>query len=712
MFISRRTLTVLLCLLAVAFVALGQNPQSNQNPAKDQAKDQDQAIRVTTSLVEVRAVVTDRAGRVVPDLKREDFELVENKDPQEVEFFSAIRVGAPAAAAEKPGEATAPAAAPARRPSPAASPARTIVLYVDSLHLSDANLLFSKQALKKFIAEKLTDDDLVALVTSGGTLGLFSQFTRDRRLLGYAVDKIGARGPNRNTLFTPYLAGQIEQRAPQAMDFAIQILQTEDALTGPRQMMESIAQGRARQILAEAAYQRGQTLATLRAIIDRLATLPGQRLVAMLSDGFTLIDRGGSFDTQQIQSVTSRAAVTGVVIYTIDSKGLDPPGITDVSQRGPVGSPFAQTFMNGERSDAQNGMNALARDTGGDAIRNSNDIGAGIRRALDDNSYYYVLGYYPANEDDPKKFRKLTIRVRNHPEYKVRAQQGYLPAALAKAKSEEPKTPAERVRQAIVAPLPVAGIGVFATADYIETEADKSQVTLQVFIDGAQLQYKEDMDRRRFELNLYTFVFNASGSQELANETVVRSALQTAGYEQARQVGYCYTTRLPLKPGFYQVRVAVREPETERIGTASAWVEVPDLKRKKLALSNILLIDAEGADFVRQLGKESVTLQFGTRQGIRVYNQKQMLGYYLRAYNPGKNELMYQNEIAQGDTIIGQGEWKPVGADGNAGANGIELGRMFPLADIPPGLYELRVRFREGTSKKVIERVAAFEVVR
>lgn len=708
----RHALAALLALLAVIDISVAQNPPA-QSGQSSRNNEQDQAIRVTTNLVEVRAVVTDRDGRVVTDLKREDFELIEDKEPQEIEFFSVVRVGgAVEGAAPGKTEAEAPAAGEARRPSPAVSPARSVVLFVDSVHLRDANLLFTKQALKRFIAERLTDDDLVALVTSGGSLGLFSQFTRDRRLLSYAVDKISARGPNRNTLFSPYLAGQIERGDRQALDFGIMILQQEEGITGPRTMMESLTQGRARQVLAEASYQRTQTLAALRALVDQLARLPGQRLIVMLSDGFTLLDRGGTFDTTMLQAVTSRAAVSGVVIYTIDAKGLEPPATTDVSQRGPVGSPVVFSILSGEQSDLQNAMNALARDTGGEMLRNSNDLGAGMRRALDDNSHYYALGYYPANEEEPKKFRRLTIRVRNHPEYKVRAQQGYLPAALAKERSEEAGTPLERMRRAIVAPLATAEIGVFATADFIETEADDAQVTLQVFIDGGKLRYTEQQETRQLGVELYTYVFDAGGSQVKASQSTIKVSLHPAGYERGKEVGYRYTMRLPLKPGVYQIRVGVREPESERIGTASAWIEVPDLKRKKLTLSSILLTDVESLDLLTQLGKENVTLQVGTRQGIRVYKQSQMLGYYMRVYDPGKEELVYQNEVAQGDKIIAQGAWQPVKKSSRSGAKGAELALMFPLADIPPGFYELRVRVREVKSKKAIERTAAFEVVK
>ncbi len=451
-------------------------------------------------------------------------------------------------------------AASSSRPAPAVSPARSVVLFVDNIHLKDSNLGFARQALKKFIAERLTDDDLTALVTSGGSLGLFSQFTRDRRMLSYAVDKISVRAPNRNTMFTAYLAGQVDRNDPEAIDLGIQILLAEDGISGPRPLMENLVRARAGQVLAEAGYRRQVALASLKALTDSLAKLPGQRLIVVLSDGFTLLGTGGSYDTGGLRDVTSRAAVGGVVIYTIDTRGLEPPLITDASQRGPVGARSAQSFFNAERNDAQNAMNALAHDTGGDAIRNSNDIAAGLKRALDENSVYYSIGYYASSEEDPKKFRKLTVAVKGHPEYKVRAQQGYLPAATAKARSEEAaRTPAERLRRAIASPLAVADIGLFATADHFETEDDPAQVTLEVFIDGKKLNYHEDQGKRRFELSLVSFVFNASGSQIMSNDAMLRSNMLPVSYELGKEVGYRYTTRLQLKPGMYQIRIGAME---------------------------------------------------------------------------------------------------------------------------------------------------------
>src|SRR5262249_48448185 len=217
--------------------------------------------------------------------------------------------------------------------------------------------------------------------------------------------------------------------------------------------IDEIVKAKARQVLSEATYMRRATLIKLREVVQRLSDLPGQRLLVMVSDGFTLYDIGGSQNMDDLQSVTSRAVRSGVVIYSIDSKGLQPEALFDASIDLPSDPRISRYVSAGER-DLENGLNALAKDTGGEAIFNTNDTAGAMRRALDDNQVYYRLAYYPEITESDRNFRKITIRIKNHPEYQVRAQRGYIPADLAKkTKEEEAKTPQQRFVNAILAPL-------------------------------------------------------------------------------------------------------------------------------------------------------------------------------------------------------------------------------------------------------------------
>jgi VWFA-related protein len=476
-----------------------------QNPS------QDQPIRVRTDLIEIRAVVTDKKGNPIPDLKKEDFELFENNKPQELSFFSVVRI---------PGrnEATGISVAPPEtRPKTDAgrrveTPLQTVILSVDTLHLSLQSLLRIKQELRKFIDQNLTDQDLTAIVSSAGSLGAVEQFTRDRRALRYAVDRLSARPNARPTLFTPYLSSMIDRNDREALQVGISIYSQEENIAPNDPMIASMVQARARQTLSEATYLRRASLITLREVVDRVADLPGQRLVVLVSDGFSLMDQGGSMDSGDLQSVTSRAVRAGVVIYSIDAKGLAPSTLLDASRGNIPNDPRISGYVSAGERDLENGLNALARDTGGQAFFNTNDTAGSLGKALSENELYYAIAYYPAGEESEKKFRKIAIRIKNHPDYAIRAQRGYLPIDLAKKAVEtEAKTPQQRFVNAILAPLPRTELGVSAVANYIELPSDKAQVTLTVMIDGNSLKYQEANGRYQFETEVVTFVFNSDG---------------------------------------------------------------------------------------------------------------------------------------------------------------------------------------------------------
>ena len=173
-------------------------------------------------------------------------------------------------------------------------------------------------------------------------------------------------------------------------------------------MTPGYVRGKANQVLGESAYLRKVTLSTLRGVVARIAEMPGQRMIALFSEGFTLSDSAGGYETADLQSVTSRAARSGVIIYSIAAQGLQVnmvpaslPGIAEGRQgfRGLRGSgiarPVLTDYMAAAERDLQDGLNALARDTGGDAFFNTNDFNGRLQKALDDNRIYYTLAYYP-----------------------------------------------------------------------------------------------------------------------------------------------------------------------------------------------------------------------------------------------------------------------------------------------------------------------------
>ncbi len=714
---TKQTFFIAAIMLWLAFGQTAiQLPVTAQNkPPEQKPKEDETTLKLTTELIEVRAVVTDKAGKPISGLTKADFELLENDKPQEISFFTFTRVPGKDESLASTGNPASPSATVAN--AAAAKPARSIVLFADNSHIAAGNLLFLKQSLRKFIDDKLGAQDLTALITSFGTLGLGEQFTRERRLLRYAAERLSIGPGERASLFTPYLAGLVDRDDPSGLNEAFRLLREEDGVSETdRRILTQLAKARASEVLGIASYRSRATLFTLRAVIDRLAQMPGQRLLVIFSDGFTLLDSTGRMDSAELQNVTSRATRSGVVIYSIDSNGLTgPPGMSAAYRTQPdFGIASAGEY------DLQDGLNALAADTGGKFFRNTNDLMGAAKQALDDNEVYYTLAYYPAEEGNANKFRKLTIRVKGHPEYRIRTQKGYLPSALARNKTEAAKTPEQRLVQRMIEPLSVAELGVVATADDVEIQADTSQVTLKVTVDGAAITTQPDANGvQKLELKIVTMAFDKLGKLAFNQSQTVSGNLRPANYERMRTGGFHFYKRLALKPGFYQIRVGVFEPKTERTGTASALVQVPDLKSKKLTLSSlqISVVPPQQSAAVQAKDNGSVTPPHDkVVQGIRFFQRQQPFLYYLRLYQNAAqttqpDELEMQTEVWQNDKAVATSEWMPVsGRIQERDAKGLTLAGQLTLQGFQDGIYELRFNVRVKGKKSGAQRVAVFGV--
>lgn len=690
----------------IALVAAQENPQK---PSATQS--QEPIVRLRADLVQLRAVVTDKQGNAIRNLRKEDFEILENGKLQELCAFAVESLNQEA----KPAEVAIP---DAQARVSAREPKRTIVFFVDTLHIANANLLRAQGVLLKFINEQLTDQDLAAVVTSSGSLGIFSQFTSDRQILRKAVSRLSASAESRpKTLYTPYLAAKVEQEAdnpntvPFALEAAMSIVMAEEHLPDDphfKAIISSIARSRAREIVAESTFKRRLTLLTIKAIAERLSELPGQRMLMMLSDGFTLLGSDGAIDSSDLQSAVSRAVGSGVVMNTFGTKGLSTLSFYDVSGGGftpdtsglnPATNNISTllTYISAGDRELENGMIRLAKESGGEAFLTTNDLQGALKKAINNNANYYALAYYLTGNSAKDNSRRIKVRIKGHPEYEVRAQTGYLATELMKEGPSDVIEPQKQFLRAINSPLVSTGIGVDAVADFLDLASDKAQVSLSIYTDGRKLKYLEDNQSFTGNLVLMTEVFDASGNAGKILQDTIQIRLSAEQYRQAGQNIYRYTQRLALPPGLYQVRVGVRDPNSELYGTAAAWVEVPKLGSGKLFLSSLSLVKAAMGKSESQTDWPKKTSLPVIRNGVTMFRNTDSLAYSCRAYNAAteKNEtvdLVVQTQIFQNETLLGEAPAHPltsliIGSEGNA----IEFGNQLNLANLKPGIYEFRI---------------------
>jgi hypothetical protein len=391
-----------------------------------------------------------------------------------------------------------------------------------------------------------------------------------------------------------------------------------------------------------------------------------------------------------------------VVVYSIYAKGLEGPLDMDASRRNRSMKAFDSRFLgrissyaSASEKDAQDGMNAMAKDTGGDAFFRTNDVNWALKKSFEGNNVYYALAYYPST--DGQGFRDIELRVKGHAEYNIRTQKGYLASdAIKNAKAAAAKSPHQRLFDAIAHPIPETAIGVSASAHYLEVESDKAQVSIKLLIDGSHLKYHQFGDRATLALEVAGSIYDRAGRLVTSFIEKINGGVPLDRLSEVQGSGFSYTKRMELKPGSYQIRVGALEPETENIGTANAWVEVPDLAKGKLELSSVLLATA---------GETQQPLN-GPQQldAIKAYKTGSMLVYYLMLYNAPSStasELTIRSEIALNDKVIYESDPQPVSARMMGKDNkGIEIGGQLNL-DLEPGFYALRVEIKDKSNREL-----------
>ncbi len=575
---SSLSIIIMLAMLSPLF---GQNP----TPTQDQSSGEDDVVRITTNLIQVDAVVTDKNGRQVTDLRADEFEILENDKKQEITNFSYVPVApvsagpdAPVAAADKntqPG--------PPVRLQPE-QVRRTIALVVDDLGLSFQSIYYVRNALKKFVDEQMQPGDLVAIIRTAGSMGALQQFTSDKRQLYASIERMrwNPLGRGGITPIAPLTGGDIGT-------------QMRDELPG-RSNDDTDISGNLSQFSDEI-YTVG-TLGALNYIVRGLRELPGRKSVMLVSDGVKIFNRAGQSDRilESLRRLTDLANRASVVIYTMDARGVQGINLTAEDNISGLSPAQVESSLFNRRADfieSQNGLIYLARQTGGLAIHSNNDLSAGIKEMLDDQQGYYLIGYRPDEGTfDPKRVRFTNLKIKvKRPGLKVRYRNGFINITDEQARDAVPRTRAQQLVRAITSPFASGEIGLRLTSLFANDPKSGSFMRSLLHVDAQGLTFKPEPDgwhRFTFDVMAVTFGDNGTVVDEVSREHNVRVRGET--YRRIMQNGFDYVITVPVKKaGAYQLRAALRDSATERVGSASQYIEVPDLSKNRLTISGIIV---------------------------------------------------------------------------------------------------------------------------
>lgn len=593
--------TLRILVLAVFCLGIGSAQVSAQSQKPPPSQQPDDVLRINTDLVQTDVMVFDKKGRFVDGLRREQFELSVDGNPQPISFFEQVRAGS---LKEERLAANGVVPPPSEKAGMNETRGRTIVFFIDDLHLSLDSLARTRKTLTQFIDTEMNENDRVAIASPTGHVGFLQQFTDNKSVLRVAVGRL-THYPYKvrdlsdvTTPMTEYMALTIERRDdPGVLDFYIDdCLKAAFPLRYTRQACEVQVKSRARLILLQAASVIVHTYESLESLMRSSQLLPGRKLVFFISDGF-LLDTGprNSDPRGKLSEITDAALRAGVVIYTIDARGLF-SGQLDATNNVPFDQHNRlESASLREGPASQDALNALAADTGGRALRNQNYFDRWVNKILEETSNYYLLAWRPNNQEQAgANFKNITARVADHPEYTVRLPRGFLrtnPVSAVKptATVQAPAQTHHELQQALTSLNPRREIPTALSLIFLDTPEHGPVLTASVQVANEALSYEGEDDKQLATVDLAGVVINDKGKQAGSFQTRLKiNSVSSATRNQDRS-GTIYNYRLPLAPGLYQVRVASRDAKSEQVGTAQQWIEIPDLSLRALSLSSVLL---------------------------------------------------------------------------------------------------------------------------
>jgi VWFA-related protein len=721
-----------------------------QTPQQQDQVDDDDVVRISTNLVQVDAVVTDKSGKLVTDLRPEEIEILEDGRPQKITNFSFVSTESgtvttqpqPSAAASP--DKLAPPVPPVRlKPEQVR---RTVALVVDDLGLSFESTHFVREALKKFVDKQMEEGDLVAIIRTGGGIGALQQFTSDKRQLYAAIERVkwNPQGRAGVSAFAPIESDPLAAAGEQLKDRA----STKDAAESSSGSDDSNQPG-ARNAGDELNQFREDmfavgTLGAINYVVRGMKELPGRKSILLMSDGIKIFNRDDPGRSTRVldalRRLTDAANRASVVIYTMDPRGLvglwftaadDTAGMTTEQIESKLADRRANFF------ESQNGLNYLARQTGGFPIRNSNDLSGGIKRVLDDQKGYYLIGYRPDDSTfdartGRRTFHKIALKLKR-PGLNHRTRTGFY-GVTDEQIAPKPLTRAGQLIAALTSPFGSGGVKLRLTSLYGNDPTMGSFVRSLMHIEARDLSFTDEPDewhKASFDVMAVTYGDNGAVLDQLAKTHTVR--VRGESYKRALRDGFVYVLTVPIKkPGAYQLRTALRDIATERVGSASQFIEVPNISKNRLTLSGIIISGADpsakasaastaagaanktpasgatGAPGARAGDSEEALPDMDPQAGpaVRRFRRGMILQYGYVVYNAvadkgvARPPLQIQMRVFRDGREVFTGRVQPFDASGQTDLKRLAAGGALQLGtEMMPGEYILQVIVTDPLAK-------------
>lgn len=711
-------------------------PEQSTPAAPSQPQDESDVVRITSNLVQVDVSVTDKKGRPVTDLRPEDFTVYQDGKEQQITNFSYISTEtlAPSVITKEAAPADALKASklkvlPALTPPPRRGDIRrAIALVISNRNAPFFSVANSQAAIRKFVAERIQPGDLVGIYGTRGGSGALQQFTTDRARLLKTVDAIrwvppefgeynpkGEEPARDDSTYKPIRAGSGEGSRGQQTFEDERSRQTRERLEDRNSDLAAFG-----------------LLGTLRYVIHGMRMAPGRKSIILFGAGLPIVSRYGLRErsSDEIKRVVEDANRAGVVIYTVDARGVYNPYEMDAASS--QGSPWPDavpTRYPVSLDSGAGGYSYLSEQTGGLSLQSNNDLDKLLDRALLDQSSYYLIGYRPS-EETFKAGRAFNLKVKvNRPGLEVRTRAGFSPATNDEMR-RRPRGSDSELYETLAAPVNAGDLFVRMTTSIAgRTPQGATAVRMRLYIEGRGFSFTDvGAGWKKTVLDVAAVTLSKDG--KIVDEFTRTHTLRTGGdiLQNIVQNGLTYTADVPVKkPGIYQLRIVVRDQASGRMGSASQFLEAPDLTQARLTVSGLSLrgLATDGAQAQTESALPTAETALAAVAGpsdptVRRFQPGTTLSYSYQIFNATSGasgttrpHLTAQARLFHNGEVALTGDPAPVELDPT---RPLVMGNLRLPSDVKPGNYALQVIVTDEAAKDKNRRQVAqwidFEVVR
>jgi VWFA-related protein len=563
----RTPLSLFVIFIAAAAGAL----QIGQNKPADPPENFTLSVKV--QLIVEAVVVKDKDGKSIQGLSAKDFSATEDGVPQTVRICEHQDLAEEA----KPLPTSKPASediklykqltrtqiAPETAENERYKNRRLLALYFDMSAMNPADQMRALSAAQQFIRTQMTSVDLVSILRyQGGSVDILHDFTADRnRLLSILETLIVGEGQgSANTVDDASSADTGAAFGQDDSEFNV--------------------------------FNTDRQLSALETAAKMLGQLNEKKSLIYFASGLRL---NGIDNQAQLHATVDAAIKAGVSLWPIDARGLvaeSPLG--DATQGSPgnsgVYSGAAALATTANFQQSQDTLYALAGDTGGKALFDTNDLDHGIVLAQNAIADYYLVGYYATNTAKNGHFRRVKIGLTQNLDAKLSYREGYYAD-----KEFNRFTSVDKERQledALMLEDPITELSIAMEIDHFQLNRAEYFVPIVVKIPGRELALAKRGGAEHTLIDFVGEIKDMVGGSTVTNvRDHVNIKLSDATAAELAHRPIEYDTGFTLLPGKYRIKLLARDDETGRIGTYETTFTIPNLNKEEIRvpISSVVL---------------------------------------------------------------------------------------------------------------------------